>query len=107
MATHKRMRCERPSQQQLKKHVNQIWRKKTYCSDCDRSGHQRATCWRLHLEQCLKYKVTVHEPGETIDRQERPSQGDDPFTMISEKWFLDMLVFHGCAFVNHLLHFKM
>jgi len=49
----------------------------------------------------------MHEPNETIVRQAKPSQGDDPFTLISEKWFLDMLAFHGRAFVNHLLHFKM
>jgi len=42
-----------------------------------------------------------------IVRQVNAPQGGDPFTLISEKWFLDMLGFHGCAFVNHLLHFKM
>ena len=49
----------------------------------------------------------MHERDETIVRQATPPQGGDPFTLISEKWFLDMLVFHGCYFVNHLLHFKM
>ena len=77
-----------------------------YCSHYDRNGHQRATCWRLHPEKCLKDKASVREPGEAIVRQEKPPQGGDPFTMISEKWFLDMLSFHGCAFVNHLLNFK-
>ena len=55
----------------------------------------------------LKTKVSVHELGETIVRQEKSPQGGDPFTLLSEKWFLDMLAFHGHAFVNHLLHFKM
>lgn len=50
MTTHKRMRHERASQPQEKKHVQQIWRKKTYYSHCDRSGHQRATCLKLHPE---------------------------------------------------------
>lgn len=77
-----------------------------YCSNCNKIGHQRATFWRLHLEQCLKDKVSVHELGEKIVRQEKPPQGGDPFTMMSEKWFLDMLDFHVRAFVNHLLHFK-
>ena len=81
--------------------------KKTYCSHCDRSGDQRATCWRLHPEQCLKDKVSMHELGDTVIQQAKPPQGGDPFTLISEKWFLDMLSFHGHAFVNHLLHFKM
>jgi len=49
----------------------------------------------------------MQEPGEAIVRKEKPPQGGDPFTLISEKWFLDMLAFHGCAFVNHLFHFKM
>ena len=49
----------------------------------------------------------MHEPDETVVRQEKPPQGDDSFTLISEKWFLDMLACHGHAFVNHLLHFKM
>ena len=55
----------------------------------------------------LQTKVSVHETSETIVRQETPPQGDDPFTLIREKWFLYMLVFHGHAFLNHLLHFKM
>ena len=71
MAAHKRMRRERPSQQQVKKHVKQIWRKKTYCN---RNGHQRATCWRLHPEQRLKDKVPVHQLGETIIQQARLPQ---------------------------------
>jgi len=78
-----------------------------YCNHCDRNGHQRATCWRLHSEQRLKDKVSVHESSETIIRQAKSPQGGDPFILISEKWFLDMLAFHGHAFVNHLLHFKM
>lgn len=78
-----------------------------YCSHCNRSGHQRATCWRLHLEQRLKNKVLVHEPDETVVRPANAPQGNDPFTVISEKWFLNMLSCHGCAFVNQLLHFKM
>ena len=49
----------------------------------------------------------MHEPGETIVRQEKTPQGGNPFTLISEKWSLYMLAFHGHAFVNHLLHFKM
>ena len=53
MAAHERMRHERPCQKRVKKHAKQIWRKKTYCSHCDRSGHQRATCCRLHPEQRL------------------------------------------------------
>ena len=101
------MRRERPSQQHEKKQVKHIWRKKTYCSRCDRSGHQRATCWRLHLEQGLKDRVSVHQPGETIVQQAKMPQGGDTFTLISEKRFPDMLSFHGRAFVNHLLHFKM
>ena len=51
--------------------------------------------------------MSVHEPGETIVRQAKPPQGDDPFIVTSEKWFLDMLAYHSRAFVNHLLHFKM
>ena len=78
-----------------------------YCSHCDKGGHQRASCWRLHLEQRLKDKASIHEPGEAVVRQAKPPQGGDPFTLTSEKWFLDMLAFHGRAFVNRLLHFKM
>ena len=100
------MRRERPSQQHEKKHVKQVWRKKAYCSHCDRNDHQRATCWRLHLEQHLKDKVSVREPGRAVIRQEKPPQGGDPFALLSEKWFLDMLSFHGHSFVNNLLHFK-
>lgn len=107
MAAHKRMRRERPPQQQVKKHVKKIWRKKTYYNHCDRSGNQRTTCWRLHPQQRLKGKASVHEPGETIVQQAKPPHGGDPFRTISEKWFLDMLAFHGRSFVNHLLHFKM
>jgi len=107
MAAHKRVRRERPSQQHEKKQVKQIWKKKTYCSHCDINGHQRDTCWRLHPEQRLKDKELVHEPGEAVVQQAKPSQGGDPFTLISEKWFLDMLAFHGHTFVNHLLRFKM
>lgn len=107
MAARKRMRRERLSQQHVKKQAKQIWRKKMYCSHCDKSGHQRDTCWRLYPEQRLKDKASVHEPSETIVRQAKPPQRGDPFTLISEKWFLDMLAFHGHTFVNHLLHFKM
>ena len=78
-----------------------------YYSHCNRGGHQRVTCWRLHPEKHLKDKVSMHEPSETIVQQEKPPQEDDPFTTISEKWFLDMLAFRGHAFVNHLFHFKM
>jgi len=78
-----------------------------YCSHCNKGGHQRATCWRLHPEQRLEDKVLVREPNETVVQQAKPPQGGDPFTLISEKWFLDMLACHGRAFVNHLLHFKM
>jgi len=49
----------------------------------------------------------MHEPVEKDVRQAKPPQGCDPFTLISEKWFLYMLAYHGRAFVNHLLHFKM
>ena len=107
MAAHKRMRRKRPSQQHVKKQVKQIWRKKIYCSHCDRNGDQRATCWRLHPEQHLKDKVSMHEPSEAVIRQAKLPQGGDPFTLISEKWFLDRLRFHGRDFVNHLLRFKM
>lgn len=81
------MRHERPSQQHEKKQVKKIWRKKAYCSHCYRNGHQRATCWKLHLEQCLKDKVSVCKPGRAVVRQAKPPQGGDPFTLISEKWF--------------------
>ena len=84
-----------------------MWRKKAYFSNYDKNGHQRATCWNLHPEQCLKDKASVREPGEAVVRQEKLAQGGDPFTLISEKWFLHMLAFHGHYFVNHLLHFKM
>ena len=106
MAAHKRMRRERPSQQHLRKQVKKISRKKMYSIHCNRNGHQRATCWRLHTEKRLKDKVSMHEPGEAVIRQEKPPQGGDPFTLISEKWFFDMLSFHGHSFVNHSLHFK-
>ena len=79
----------------------------TYCSHCNRSGHQRATCWRLHPEQCLKDKVSVHTPDEMVVRPANVPKGNDPFISISEKWFLDMLACHGHAFVNRLLHFKL
>ena len=54
----------------------------------------------------LKTKTLVREPGEAVVRQTKPPQRGDPFTLISEKWFLDMLSFHRHSFVNHLLHFK-
>ena len=78
-----------------------------YCSHYNKGGHQRITRWTLHPEQRLKDKVSMHEPGETIVRQEKPPHGGDPFTKTSGKWFLDMLACHGHAFVNHFLHFKM
>ena len=78
-----------------------------YCSHYNKGGHQRATCWRLHPQQHLKDRASVHEPSEMIVRQAKSPQGGDLFTLISEKWFLDMLSCHGRAFVNHLLHFKM
>jgi len=46
--------------------------------------------------EIIAVEVAIKEP-----------QGGDPFTLISEKWFLDMLSFHGRGFVNHLFHFKM
>lgn len=82
MAVLKKMRCEKPSQQQVK----QVWRKKAYYSHCNRNGPQRAICWKLHPEQHLKDKAFVHEPGRAVVRQENPHQGGDPFTLISEKW---------------------
>jgi len=100
------MRRERPSQQHENKQVKKIWRKKAYYSHCDRNGHQRATCWKLHPEHLPKDKASVHEPSKAVVRQENPPQEGDPFTMISEKWLLDMLLFHGHYFVNHLFHFK-
>ena len=48
----------------------------------------------------------MHEPGEIVVRLANAPQGGDPFTLISEKWFLDLLAYHGHAFVNHFLHFK-
>ena len=91
MAAQKRMRCERPSPQKGKKQVKQIWRKNTFCSHCNRGGHQRATHWRLHLEQRRKDKVPVYEPIEKVVRQVNPPiQEDDPFTLISERWSLQM-----------------
>ena len=101
------MRCERSSQLHEKKQVKQIWRKKAYYSHCDRNRHQRATCWKLHPEQRPKDKASVRELGKVVVRQAKPPQGGDPFTKISEKWFLDMFSFHGHCFVNHFLHFKM
>ena len=73
---------------------------------CNKGGHQRATCWKLHPEWHLNDKASVHELGRAVVRQAKPPQGGDPFTLINEKWFLDMLSFHGHSFVNHLLHFK-
>ena len=84
------MRRERNFQQQAKKKVKQIWRKKDYCSHCDRGGHQRAMCWRLYPKQHLKDKVSVQKPVETVVRQANAPQGDDPFTLISERWFFHM-----------------
>jgi len=82
------MRRESPSQQHTKNKVKKIWRKKAYCSHCDRGGHQRATCWRLHPEQHHKDKASVHEPGETIVRPTNVEKGDDPVTLISERLFI-------------------
>ena len=66
IAAHNRMRRERTSQQKTKKHVKHISKKKMYCSYCNRGGHQRATCCRLHPEQLLEDKVLIHEPDEMI-----------------------------------------
>ena len=101
------MSHERASQQHEKKQVKQIWRKKAYCNHCNRNGHQKATYWKLHLEQRPKDKALVREPSKAFVQQAKSPQGGDPFTKISKKWFLDMLSFHGHSFVNHLLHFKM
>ena len=87
MASQRRMRCGDPSPHQKKKLVKQAWRKKIHWSYYDRSGHQRATCWMLDLEQCLKDKVSIYEPVETIVRQASAPHGDDPFTLISERGF--------------------
>ena len=46
--------------------------------------------------EIIAVEVAIKEP-----------QGGDPFTLISEKWFVNMLACHGHSFVNHLLHFKM
>ena len=87
MATQRRMRRGKPSPQQGKKLVKQVWRKKTFCIHCDRSGDQRATCWRLHPEQHLRDEASVREPVETIIQQENVPQEYDSFTLISECWF--------------------
>ena len=81
------MRRERLSQQEEKKKVKLIWRKKAYCSHCDRGGHQTTMCWRLHPEQCHKEKESVHEPAETVVRPVKAPQGDDLVTLVSERWF--------------------
>ena len=86
MATQKRMRREKPSPSQEKKKVKQVSRMKTHCNDCDISGHQISTYCRLHPEQRLKGKVSMHEPVETTIRQASVPQRDDPFNLISERW---------------------
>ena len=87
MTAQKRMRHERPSPSLEKKKVKQVWRKKTHYSHFDKSGHQRATFWRLHRVQRLMDKASMHESIETIVRKEKVSQRDDPFALISERWF--------------------
>ena len=82
------MRCERNSPLKENKKVKNFWRMKTYCINCEIISHERATCWTLHPEQHLKDKASVQEPVETIVRQEKVPQRDDPFTLISERWFL-------------------
>ncbi len=72
MVAKKRMRHERPSPHQGRKQVKQVWRKKTFCSHCNKGGHQRATCWRLHPEQCLKDKAPVQEPVGKYVQQVNP-----------------------------------
>ena len=87
MVAERRMRHGKPSPQQGKKSVKKVFRRKTFCTHCDQSGNQRATCWRLHLEQRLKYKVLVHTPIEKANRQASSPQGNDPLTLVSERWF--------------------
>ena len=70
MVARERMRHERPSPHQGRKQVNQVWRKDIFCSHCNRGGHQRATCWRLHLEKRLKDKAPMQEPVGKVFRQE-------------------------------------
>ena len=101
------MRHEKPSPLHEKKQVKNIWRKKSYCSHCNRNGHRRATCWNIHPEEHLRDKALRRKLSKAVVRQAKPPQGVDPFTKISEKWFVNMLSFHGHSFVNHLLHFKM
>jgi hypothetical protein len=90
MSTRKETRHKGSSPQWKKEKGKQVWMPKTHCTFCNKSGHQKASCWKLNPElRPRKDKRILHvlmkEEGLPA-KQEEHREGKKPVTWFCQKW---------------------
>ena len=90
MSTRKETRHKGSSPQWKKEKGKQVWMPKTHCTFCNKSGHQKASCWKLNPElRPEKDKRILHvlmkEEGLPV-KQEEHREGKKPVTWFCQKW---------------------
>jgi hypothetical protein len=90
MSSKKETRRKGSSPQWKKEKVKQVWMPKTHCTFCNKSGHQKASCWKLNLElRPRKDKRILHAPTKEEGlsaKQEEHREGRKAVTWFCQKW---------------------
>jgi hypothetical protein len=90
MSTRKEKRRKGSSPQRKKEKVKQVWMRKTCCTFCSKSGHQKTSCWKLNLElRPRKGKRILHAPTKEEGlpaKQEEHREGKKAVTWFCQKW---------------------
>ena len=73
------------------KKVKKVWRKKNNYSHCNKGGHHKSTCWKLHPELRPKkdwehMKAHVKEPTDEAIQQGIQLQEESPLAWLPKKW---------------------
>jgi hypothetical protein len=90
MSTKKETRRKGSSPQWNKENGKQVWMPKTHCTFCNKSGHQKTSCWKLNPElRPRKDKMILHvsmkEDGLSA-KQEEHREGNNTVTWFCQKW---------------------
>jgi hypothetical protein len=90
MSSKKETRRKGSSPQRKKEKVKQVWMPKTRCTFCNKSGHQKASCWKLNPElRPKKGKRILHAPTKEEGlpaKQEEHREGKKAVTWFCQKW---------------------
>jgi hypothetical protein len=90
MSTRKETRHKGSIPQRKKEKGKPVWMPKTHCTFCNKSGHQKASCWKLNLElhprkDKMIFHVLTKDEGLPV-KQEEHREGKKPVTWLCQKW---------------------